>query len=210
MRRAAWCDGGGPASVFSALSLGEEPPESRGSAELHHSLFSDFMLWCLSLLVAQTVYGAAQNTCHPFYSLLSSRRSSRSSSHLRVVLYSSPSTMRYDHNSSRLPAPPIPPISHCLHPICFLIFRAKSQFFPACLLLIPLSSPIHLPSAPHLLLVHLPWFPLLFHHQLLHTQRRVITFVLHRVSLIGFMPPFPSTSALGEKKRLKPFVIFKP
>lgn len=36
--------GGGPGAVFSVLSHPEEPPESRGSAELHHHLFSDFML----------------------------------------------------------------------------------------------------------------------------------------------------------------------
>lgn len=40
---------------------------------------------------------------------------------------------------------------------------------------------------------------LLYSHQLLYTQRRVITFVLHGVSLMGFMPP---SSAASAKKRL--------
>ena len=38
-------EGEGPGAVFSVLSHSEEPPpESRVSAELHHDLFSDFML----------------------------------------------------------------------------------------------------------------------------------------------------------------------
>ena len=37
-------EGEGPGAVFSVLSHLEEPPESRGSAEMHHDFSSDFML----------------------------------------------------------------------------------------------------------------------------------------------------------------------
>lgn len=198
MRRAVWCDGGGPASVFSALSHGEEPPRE----PWEHWAASQPLLWFHALMLlapcgANCLRRRTKHLSFFFYSLLSSRCSSRSSSHLRVVLYSSPSFMRYDHNSSCSPATLIPSLSQCLHPICFLIFQAESQFFPARLLLILLSSPCPSSLCSTLAARSFAFVPsTLLCHQLLHTQSRVITFVLHRVSLIRFLPPFRSTSAL--------------
>lgn len=66
----------------------------------------------------------------------------------------------------------------------------------------PLSTPVPLFSsalASHLFALV---SSLLHCHQLLYTEQRVITFVLHRVSLIGFMPPSSATSAEKEIEAL--------
>lgn len=100
---------------------------------------------------------------------------------------------------SSLPSPSSIHLSHTLHP-----FQLLSNFLDWVLIFSPFPLSCS-PVAAHLFAL----VPSLLHcHQLLYTEQRVITFVLHRVSLIGFMPPSSATSA--EKKRLKPFVIFKP
>lgn len=77
-----------------------------------------------------------------------------------------------------------------LSPIAFQIFWHIS------FTLRPLSTPVPLasPLSPLCHLFALVSF-LLHCHQLLCTEQRVITFVLQRVSLIGFMPLSSATSA---------------
>lgn len=91
----------------------------------------------------------------------------------------------------------------------FLLFDYLAQFsfpflisssFPSIFTPVPLFFSPVLPSHLFALVSYL-----LHCHQLLYTEQRVITFVLHRVSLIGFMPPSSATSA---EKEIEAFLSY--
>lgn len=89
-------------------------------------------------------------------------------------------------------------LSACVHSHCFPISWTASHFS---FLISPPSLPPLCSCSPLLSSVlpsHLFALVLLHGHQRLYTEQRVITFVLHRDSLIGFMPPASATSAEKE------------
>lgn len=95
--------------------------------------------------------------------------------------------------------PPFIFFSACVLSYCFSNLLAHFSF-P--LLISPpfLPSPLPFLSSPVCFpLIYLLEVSSLPHcHQLLYTEQRVITFVLHRVSVIGFMPPSSASSAEKE------------
>lgn len=179
------------------------PPESRGSAELHHSLFSDFMLWCFWLLVAQTVFGAAQNTCHPFihYDRHDAHHGAAATSTLFCV---------HHHRSCdmirTLPGLLLPSFSFTLltsFPVLVVVF------FPSLPILLSSLHPSPLCSTLGARLFAL--VPsLLLHHQLLAHGAPCNHICTTSCQFDRIHASFSCHLRRKKKERLKPFVIFKP
>ena len=91
-------------------------------------------------------------------------------------------------------------LSYCF-PISWRASHFLSPFLPSSFPLLVFFSSVR-PSHLFALVSSL-----LHCQELLYTEQRVITFVLHRVSLIGFVPPSSATSA--EKEIEAFFVMFK-
>lgn len=201
----AWGAGEGPASVFSALSHGEGPRESRGSARLQNSLFSDFMLWCFdaSRFSWHKLFLAAHKTpvillfITIIMTLLKEQQPPPRCFMFIIIIHarwSEPSLFSFC----------LPSLSHCVYCCYNLLFNIPNWdicFFPPSLSILYSSRPSS-PLCSTLAVCSFALVPsLLLHHQFLHMERCVITFVIHRVSFIRsdsclLLPPPPQ-----EKKR---------